>query len=234
MKLSNAILLTSLALVLTACGDKPNDPTKENFTKALDSVLNKEEVKIVGPGMLVNSDKNLFAIEDPHAKKNADKQYKVKDVKLLDSLISYAKIFEKAGAVEIKETTYEFPKLFGGTETKLGYVITYNDELLKTMQVVPFIDLPIVKAGVLCVDKITGFTTPASENGVNVSKVTFTKGVCKHTKGIDDKVIASSGILDALNESSTYTLKQTDKGWEVIDEELFKIDYVKYFFNKNL
>ena len=93
MKLSNAILLTSLALVLTACGDKPNDPTKENFTKALDSVLNKEEVKIVGPGMLVNSDKNLFAIEDPHAKKNADKQYKVKDVKLLDSLISYARYF---------------------------------------------------------------------------------------------------------------------------------------------
>ncbi len=227
------MLSVILALGLSGCKHDPSEASEENFTLALDKVLNKTEVKIIGPGIALD-DKGNFALEDPHAKANLGKQYKVKDVEVFDALISYAKTFEKAGGIKLKEQEFLSPTLFGGHEKNYGYLIEYNEALKKDLQVVPMMGLPIVNAGVLCVDKIVSFTTPTAHNGVTVSEVTFKKGVCKSPQGVDKNVILKSGIMKAIEGNSTYKLKQTSQGWEVFVEEIFKLDYVKYFLEQNI
>lgn len=227
-------LATVCAVALNGCKNDPTEATEENFTVALDKVLNKTSVKIIGPGIIIDAQNNIFALEDPHAKANEGKQYKVKDVEVYDALIDYAKTFEKAGGVELKEQEFIAPTLFGEGEKTYGYIVNYKDFLKKSLQVVPMSGLPIIDAGVLCVDKIVNFTTPTAHNGITVSEVTFKKGVCKYPKGVNKDVINKSGILKAISEDSTYKLKQTAQGWEVIVEEIFKLDYLNYFIEQNL
>ena len=233
----NKILLPLFisSFFLCSCSKDPTLANEENFTFAIDSFLLKDEVRIIAPGILVDESKKLFAIEDPHAEVNSKKQYQVKDVRTLDVLISYAKVFSKAGGLTMKEGQFSQNILFGlGKTYSYGYLIEFNEALSKDLSYAPLLGFPIVKAGNLCVDKIKKFTSLAKEEGRNVSYVTFSKKVCNLTEGINDEVIKHSGILDALGEDTTYKLVQNNKGWDVLeDDKIIDLDFVNYFLKYN-
>lgn len=227
-------LAAACVFALNGCRTDPSEATEKNFKAALDRVLNKTNVKIMGPGIIIDAQNNIFALEDPHAKENEGKQYKVKDVGVYDALIDYAKAFEKAGGVELKEQEFIAPAAFGEGEKTYGYIIDYKEDLKKDVQVIPMMGLPVVDAGVLCVEKIVSFTPPKEHNGITVSEVTFKKGICNYPKGISKEVIIKSGVLKDISDNSTYKLKQTEHGWEVMVAESFSFDYLKNFIEQNI
>ena len=228
------VLAAACTVALNGCKTDPSEATEDNFKAALDKVLNKTDVKIMGPGIIIDAQNNIFALEDPHAKENEGKQYKVKDIGVYDALIEYAKAFEKAGGGELREQEFIAPTAFGEGEKTYGYIVDYKEDLKKDLQVMPMMGLPVIGAGVLCVDKIVSFTPPKDHNGIIVSEVTFKKGICNYPKGVNKDVIIKSGILKDISANSTYKLKQTDQGWEVMVAESFTFDYLKNFIEQNI
>ena len=67
-------LAAACVFALNGCRTDPSEATEKNFKAALDRVLNKTNVKIMGPGIIIDAQNNIFALEVPLAKENEGKQ----------------------------------------------------------------------------------------------------------------------------------------------------------------
>ncbi|UMT24776.1 hypothetical protein AOY57_22870 [Escherichia coli] len=204
------IFIALSSLLLSGC-DSPNDATKSNFEKAINTRLEKECITINPLGM---SDSKPYPVQlvvaqtNRYTSQEQANEINSRQFSTLDALV-------KAGLLTAKDTRVD--DVIGFTETGKkvpGREYALTEEGKKYLKSPERSDFCI---GHYKVDEIVDFTEPGYTMGMGITQVTYTfspTGIAEWAKR--DEVMATfSGLESALKEKKTehISLVLKSDGW---------------------
>ena len=214
-----AVVICAAGLLL-GCQDQSREPTEDNLRAALDHVLNGQNVILKSPGFPSKVAEMVLVIEDPKAPENQGKKYHPAEITGWESMLGYARLYEKAGVVSLESGTFDEQNYSGANFRFTGYRVHIGDDLKKDTVVIPTIGKVGLKAGWVAVDRIVKISPVTEKNGLKTVEVTYTRKADNLRTWCSEEILESSGMHEALSGEQKTVLQLSEQGWVVSDPNL--------------